>query len=375
MATQKESSTHSIAPRRIRNLRERLLTWYREHRRDLPWRRTSDPYAILVSEIMLQQTRVDTVIPYYENFLERFPDATSLATSDTEDVLRSWAGLGYYSRARNLQRAAQHVRDRCAGRFPESAEGLRELPGVGPYTAGALASIAFDQPAAIVDGNVVRVLCRLFGIREDAKQRATLNRLWELAGAFARGPSPGDLNQGLMELGALVCTPKSPRCGECPWCRSCDARRKGDAESLPIAAIKRPSPIVHAVGVLATRGTKALFVRRAARELLGGHWELPGSLCGATAAPVAVARRALREDFGLDLQRARNLGQVRHVFSHRKLQLNIVCGRVVGRMRRGSGENSCWLSPWRMAEQPPTALTRKVLDCALRNENGASGKR
>ena len=205
----------------MKSTRRLLIDWYNEHRRDLPWRRTGDPYAIWVSESMLQLTLVDSVIPYYERFLTRFPDIHSLASADADDVLRLWAGRGYYSRARNLQKAARVVCDRHGGTLPDSAEALRELPGIGRYTAGAVASIAFDRPEPIVDGNVARVLARLHEIREDLKSPDTQRRLWDEAATLARGPRPGDLNQALMELGATLCTPKNPRCPVCPLRRRC----------------------------------------------------------------------------------------------------------------------------------------------------------
>ena len=217
-------------------LRAALLAWYRAERRDLPWRRTRDPYAIWVSETMLQQTRVEAVIPYYERFLARFPTVGALATADLDDVLSAWAGLGYYSRARNLKRAAEQVVADHAGCLPAAPDALRELPGIGRYTAGAIASIAFDRPAPIVDGNVARVLARLHGLREPIEQSAVRARLWAEAERLADGPAPGDLNQALMELGARICVPGTPRCDACPVSPFCDARRAGDAASLPVRA-------------------------------------------------------------------------------------------------------------------------------------------
>jgi A/G-specific adenine glycosylase len=218
----------------VKGLRRALLDWYRANRRDLPWRATRDPYAIWISEAMLQQTRVETAIPYYERFLARFPDLQTLADADSDDVLGVWAGLGYYSRARNLHAAARIVVDEHAGELPDDAEALRSLPGVGRYTAGAVASIAFDRPEPVVDGNVSRVFARLRGIRDDVRKAATVRRLWEEAAALVRGPHPGDLNQALMELGARVCTPRAPRCPVCPVAHHCEAQRGGDAEALPV---------------------------------------------------------------------------------------------------------------------------------------------
>ena len=239
-AESESAAADSLTPRRRSELRTALLAWYRAHRRDLPWRRTRDPYAIWISEAMLQQTRVETVIPYWERFLARFPDVEALATADADDVIACWAGLGYYSRARNLHRAAQIVVERHAGRLPADVELLRELPGVGRYTAGAVASIAFDRPAPIVDGNVARVLARLFGIAADVRSRAVQERLWREAEELARGEDPGALNQALMELGAMVCTPRAPRCADCPWSRRCAAFAHGSAAAASKVRGNRP---------------------------------------------------------------------------------------------------------------------------------------
>ncbi len=349
----------------IRASRKKLLTWYDKNKRDLPWRRTSDPYSVLVSEIMLQQTRVDTVIPYYHNFLQRFPNAQALAKADTERVLESWSGLGYYSRARNLQKAARSVVCDHAGEFPQSSEDLQKLPGVGPYTAGAVASIAFDRPEPIVDGNVARVFCRLFGIREDFRSASANAKLWDFAAQFAQGIRPGDLNQALMELGALICTPKSPACPSCPLRGRCDAFSVGDAESLPIKAKKKPSPKISAVGVLAFKDERALFVQRGAHELLGGMWELPGGPLEKGESKVAGAKRVLGETLGLELRDAHHLGEVHHVFSHRELFLQVVKGTVSGRVQRQGFEAHQWRSPSYLAKRAPNSLTKKTLELAL----------
>ena len=261
-------------------MRTALLAWYRRERRDLPWRRTRDPWAIWVSETMLQQTRVETVIPYYERFLARFPTVEALADAEPDELMQHWAGLGYYSRARNLQAGARKVAREHAGRVPDQVEALLELPGVGRYTAGALASIAFDRPAAIVDGNVARVLARLLDLALDVKSPAGQKRLWSEAEALAAGPSPGDLNQALMELGALVCTPRSPACEICPHERTCDARRAGDAESLPRKPAKARVRRVQGVAVwLERRGRVAQGIRRGHGGQCGFrplHWSLAG---------------------------------------------------------------------------------------------------
>ncbi len=346
--------------------RRALLGWYRSERRDLPWRRTRDPYAIWVSETMLQQTRVEAVIPYYERFLARFPDVDALATADLDDVLSLWAGLGYYTRARNLKRAAEQVVTRFAGRVPDGVDMLRELPGVGRYTAGAIASIAFDHPAPIVDGNVARVLARLIGLRDPIESSAMKARLWEEAGRLADGPSPGDLNQALMELGARVCVPRAPRCNVCPVSRFCDACAAGDAESLPVRAPKRAPKQVHSVAALVLRRGKALAVQRPAKGLLGGLWELPGGEIAARERGPAVLARVLRERTGLDIARVTRAGRFDYAFTHRALRITVYrCEAASGRVQLDGWDRHRWISPERFAELPLGTVSKRALEVAF----------
>jgi A/G-specific adenine glycosylase len=346
----------------VQNTRRRLLTWYRKHKRDMPWRNTSDPYAIWISEAMLQQTRVETVIPYWERFLSLFPDVHTLATADLDDVLGAWAGLGYYSRARNLQAAARIIDTEHGGELPNDAEELRALPGIGRYTAGAVASIAFDRPEPILDGNVKRVLARLLGIREDIGRPAVVERLWREAENLVKGSNPGDLNQALMELGAMICTPRAPHCGSCPVARLCDARQKGDAETLPIKTRKKPPRKVEAVVGLVLRRGKALAVRRPPKGLLGGLWDLPGDALAIGELPRAGLIRALRERAGLTVSRPAEVGSVEHVFTHRRLKLHVFrCNTKKGRTRLDGFDAHKWLAPSSIPSLPHGAITAKAL--------------
>ena len=357
-------------PRRTRATRDALLRWYDAEKRDLPWRRTRDPYAIWISETMLQQTRVETVIPYYASFLARFPDVHALATADQDDVFGEWAGLGYYSRARNLQAAARAIVDEHDGELPDDVEGLRSLPGIGRYTAGALASIAFDQCEPLVDGNVARVLSRLLGIREDVKSRAIQDRLWDEAGQLVEGDRPGDLNQALMELGATVCTPRAPRCPACPWRRRCDAKRVGDAEALPVKAAKKPPRKMISAAAWIERGgthnknTRVLAVRRPSGGLMGGLWELPGGECQRGEKPIDALQRILRATLHLELSHIDRVGSVTHAFSHRALRLHIFRCEATGRVKRSTFNHfdaHDWLTPGQLAKRPHGATTRKAL--------------
>lgn len=346
-------------------LRERLLAWYHANRRDLPWRHSRDPYAIWISESMLQQTRVETVIPYYQRFLARFPDVQALADAPLDDVLGEWAGLGYYSRARNLHAAAHRLVERHGGEVPDDPQALRALPGVGRYTAGAVASIAFDRPEPVVDGNVTRVLARLYGLRENVTRPATLRRLWELAGELARGPQPGDLNQALMELGATLCTPRAPQCPRCPLRRRCEARREGDPEALPVKA--RPArrrPLAAVVGWVPRRG-RVLAVKRPRGGLLGGLWDLPGGeVVDGESAPEAL-QRCLLEGVGLRVDSLEPLGAIQQAFTHRDLTLQVFrCGSPSGRVRLRGFDAHRWLAPTALRRLPQGRATREALELA-----------
>jgi len=250
------------ARKRQRALTSALLVWYDEHQRELPWRRLRNPYATWVSEIMLQQTQVATVVPYFERWMQRFPTIHALAKANTHEVLSAWQGLGYYSRARNLQRSAQLICSEHSGRLPANAELLQKLPGIGRYTAGAIASIAFNLPEPAVDGNVLRVLTRLDGLRGDPRVEPLSSQIWQIASDLMDCVSPGSFNQALMELGALVCVPEKPRCGQCPVLKHCVAKQLDLAEQLPELP-KRPKPVARrVVVVLAERQGKWLVVQQ-----------------------------------------------------------------------------------------------------------------
>ena len=298
---------------------EALLHWYDENRRDLPWRHTADPYRIWLSEIMLQQTRVESVKGYYARFLEACPTVESLAAAPIEQVLKLWEGLGYYSRARNLHRAAQLIVDEYGGAFPTTYEEILKLPGIGAYTAGAVASIAFHQAAPAVDGNVYRVISRFLGIREDVGSPAVQKHFRQEVLALMPPDRPGDFNQALMELGATLCSPTSPRCEECPWQESCDAFDEGDMESLPIHEKKKPQKILPVAVCLLTFG-KRVFVMKRTERLLNGLFVF--ALLEGETAPERCGER-LRE-LGFDCTFRQKLGEARHVFTHRIWEMAIL---------------------------------------------------
>lgn len=315
-------------------IRRGLIDWYRRGHRDLPWRRVSDPYAIWISEIMLQQTRVETVKERYTAFLERFPTIAALAAAPIGDVLSLWSGLGYYARARNLHAAAVAMVERYGGRFPEEADEVATLPGIGPYTRGAILSIAFGQSQPILDGNVIRVLSRLYAIAGDIKSTATRNQLWELARRLVPPSSgrpgeasendAGDFNQALMELGATVCLPQSPICLVCPLSSACEARRTGEPDRFPHKSAARPVPVINVVTlVAATPGAEVLLLQRQARGLWGGLWEPAMTFLDAAESPETGLARLLSEGLGMAAEladRCRPLPPFVHVLSHRELR-------------------------------------------------------
>ncbi|HNN92976.1 MAG TPA: A/G-specific adenine glycosylase [Pseudomonadota bacterium] len=348
----------ALSSRQRQALRTALLTWYRRSHRDLPWRRSRDPYAIWISEIMLQQTRVDTVRDYYARFMARFPTISDLAEAPQADVLSLWSGLGYYARARNLHAAAGEIATRYGGQFPREAEAVHALPGIGPYTAGAIRSIAFGQRAPILDGNVTRVLSRLFAIPAGPEQAAAKRLYWrlaeellpaELAAADADAPNDvGDFNQALMELGATVCTPHRPGCLLCPLSGDCEARARDQQELFPPPKATRPVPVLRAVTAILSPqpgprdlAVPVLLVRRPGSGLWGGLWEPPSLwLSEATSdqpaeTPAAGLARLLTEKLGLTgtalserlaacLPSAQPLPPFTHVLTHRELRFSPV---------------------------------------------------
>ncbi|MCB9663401.1 MAG: A/G-specific adenine glycosylase [Alphaproteobacteria bacterium] len=352
-------------------LRERLLPWYRAVARDLPWRRRPTPYQVLLSELMLQQTRVETVIPYFERFVARWPTLEALAAASDEEVLGAWAGLGYYRRARSLLAAARAARDR--GGLPRDPDALRRLPGVGPYTAGAIASIAHGVPAAAVDGNVERVLCRVDGVHDDPRRAAARRALTARAEAITAPGVAGEVTQALMELGATVCTPRRPRCDRCPWSDACVARAAGEAEQLPrLPARKAPRAEEGVAGLLVDEGRVLLGQRPPG--LLGGLWEpVLGQGVPRTAAAI---RDVFAARTGLTVEVTGALGEVRHVFTHRVLTLDVHAVRRVGGRLRGDGSYEALA--WADLEAPGlplSVLARKLLACGARSPSPVAADR
>ncbi len=300
-----------------------LLDWYVENARELPWRSHITPYRTWISEIMLQQTQVETVMPYFTSWMERFPDIETLASADEQDVLAQWEGLGYYSRARNLHRAAKHVRDTYQGQLPETADELQKLPGIGPYTAAAIASIAFGQDLAAVDGNIRRVMARLFDVTEPARSPLGERQLRELAQAHLPPGRAGDYNQALMDLGALICKPQKPHCDLCPIATVCRARKLGVQEERPVKLPRKKTPHLTVTAAVIQRDGRVLIDQRPSEGLLGGMWEFPGGTLEAGDPDLrACLQREIREELGVDIQIGEPFGVYKHAYTHFKITLH-----------------------------------------------------
>jgi A/G-specific adenine glycosylase len=338
-----------------------LLAWFRKNARDLPWRRTKDPYAIWVAEIMLQQTQSDTVKPYYAKFLKRFPTLRHLAKARLDDVLKVWEGLGYYSRARNLHLAAGRIVRDFGGRVPQLRDDLLKLPGVGLYTAGAIASIAFNRDEPVVDGNVTRVLCRLFRIRQDPRSSGTQKRLWRLAEELLPSGKARLFNQAMMELGATVCLPRNPHCNDCPLGRMCGAKAHDEQEKLPRRVRKRPLPRHTAVVAVIYKNRKILIDKRQPGGLLGGLWELPGGKVEKGESLEAALLREVREESGVKVRILRPLVTVEHAYSHFSVTLHAFeCAHVSGKPKCHTCVDYRWVLPGQLKKYAFPAANKKI---------------
>jgi len=335
--------------RQIALLRKKLLAWYETQRRDLPWREGATSYRIWISEVMLQQTQVETVIPYYRRFLKRFPDIRSLAEAELEEVLKAWENLGYYARARNLHRAAGVIAARHGGKLPDTLHDLLALPGIGAYSAGAILSLAFGRAVPAVDGNVKRVLARLYGIESPLSDKDTHGRIVRLAEALVPAKRPGDFNQALMDLGATVCTPTAARCTICPVKSLCTACREGSQSRIPAAVKRKALPERNATaGWIQQPGNRFLIVQRPREGLLGGLWKLPGGFGSEGETIEAALKRTVREETGLRIGSMEPIAAVQHTFTHFRMTLHGFTCTVSKKPRPSVGTGVKWITPSEM---------------------------
>ena len=334
----------TLSPLSLVELRRSLLAWYRHQRRDLPWRRSRDPYVIWISEIMLQQTQVKTVIPYYQAWLQQFPTVYHLAQADLQTVLKAWEGLGYYSRARNLHKTAQILVNQYQGHFPQAFEAVVRLPGIGRTTAGGILSAAFNQPVAILDGNVKRVLARLMALTVPPQE--ALDELWELSTALLDPVHSRDFNQALMDLGATVCRRSRPDCGECPWQTHCQAYNQGIQNQLPKRKMSAPLPHKQ-IGVAVIRNDQGqiLIDRRPESGLLGGLWEFPGGKIEADETVEDCIQREILEEIGIHITVGERLITVNHAYTHFRVTLYVhLCDYVRGTPQAIECEEVRWVT-------------------------------
>jgi A/G-specific adenine glycosylase len=301
----------------------KLIAWSRRRARALPWRRNSDPYRVWISEIMLQQTRVQTVLPYYRRFVKKFPSGKVLAGSDLQSVLKIWEGLGYYRRARNLHRAARQIQSERNGRFPRTAAEWERLPGVGRCTAAAIAAIAFEEGAAALDANVRRILARMYAYRRAVRDARAERELAMLFHRLRGAAAPGAFFQALMDLGQLVCRPRQPLCAECPVANSCEAGKRGIQDRLPVRVRAAPIPHVGVTAAVIARAGRVLIARRPEGKLLGGMWEFPGGKRERGESLPVCLRRELKEELGVTVRVREKILAVEHAFTHFRITLHV----------------------------------------------------
>lgn len=355
------------------DFRTAILRWYDENKRSLPWRDCNDPYKIWISEIMLQQTRIDQALPYYKRFTRKFSSVEVLAEADQQEVLKVWEGLGYYSRARNMHAAAKTIVEEFDGSVPDTWEEITRLMGVGPYTASAVLSIAYGKPHAAVDGNIIRVLTRYYGIEENVRETSTRNSIQELADELLDRERPGDYNQALMELGATVCTPSNPECTQCPVSGGCTAYSTLRTEEIPCksSAPKKPH---HQIGVgicLNEENNKVLIAHRPEDAMLGGLWEFPGGKQKKDESIEETVQRELREELGATISIEEPFMQLDHAYSHFKITLHaFICRIEDGNPSPKTSQEIKWVPVEDLSEYPFPKANRKLTEKLLEQFSG-----
>jgi A/G-specific adenine glycosylase len=347
-----------------RRIEKNLLPWFEANKRSMPWRKNRTPYRVWISELMLQQTRVDQVIPYFNRFMKRFPSLKSLAESSQEDVLKMWEGLGYYSRARNLHKAAQIISGERKGRFPNTPEEISSLPGIGSYTTAAIGSLAFNLDLAVLDGNVIRVLARLFAYTTDSRSTTARKELQQLADKLLVKGDAGSFNEAMMELGATVCLPKNPQCDVCPMAPVCLGHQSGRPTDYPVKAPKKKVPhIVVGAAVVMNRKGEVLIAQRRATDMLGGLWEFPGGKqeSGETIQQCIV--RELKEELGIRTETGAFLITVKHAYSHFTMEMHTYFSKIKsGRPRPLECQDFQWLKISELRKVPYSKADLYIID-------------
>ena len=359
-------STDDLSPDFGLSFRNALVQWYKDQQRDLPWRRTRDPYAIWVSEIMLQQTRVDQMMPYFERFMAAFPDVHTLASAPLGDLLKIWEGMGYYARARNMHRAAQQIVEDYEGKMPDTLKDISGLPGIGPYTAAAILSIAYDQDYAVVDGNVTRVLCRVFKVEQDPRTVAVKRELRRIADRLLPEGESSVFNQAMMELGALVCTPKMPQCPSCPVRSLCRAQDLDDPASLPVKSPQKPKPHYQVSAGIIWRGDQILIAQRKPEGFLGGLWEFPGGKQEDGESLQECLHREVKEELDIEISVDHHFMTVKHAYSHFRITLHAFhCTYVSGEPKALGCAHWRWVTRDEINDFPFPRADKRLLEALL----------
>lgn len=344
------------------NLSRLLLKWFDKNKRSLPWRKNKDPYAIWISEIMLQQTQVDTVIPFYTRWMNSFPDIKTLAHASPDSILKHWEGLGYYSRARNLHKSARIILQNHKGIFPDDFQTVLALPGIGRYTCGAILSIAFDQKLPVLDGNVIRVFARLFLINDPVNSPAVLKKLWEKAEALLPSRRTGDYNQSLMELGALICTPKNPKCLLCPLQKVCLAEKENRQSLLPVKTNKPKIEKIRTVIALLWKNKKIFIQKRKAEGFLGGLWEFPGGKIEKQESAEEALQREIKEELGIPIEISHAYPALRHAYTRFLVTLHpFDCKPLSNKIRLASATEHKWVKPEDLSSLAFPAANKRLI--------------
>ncbi len=337
-----------------RAVKGKLLPWFAANKRSMPWRSNRTPYRVWISELMLQQTRVDQATPYFHRFMKRFPSLKSLAEASQEDVLKMWEGLGYYSRARNLHKAAQIISTDWNGRFPKTAEDIQSLPGIGGYTTAAIGSLAFDLDLAVLDGNVIRVLTRLFAYTTESRSTTAKRELQQLADELLVKGKAGDFNESMMELGATVCLPRNPQCDSCPMQATCLGHKSGHPTDFPVKSPKKKIPhIIVGAAVVVNSKNKILVAQRRAEDMLGGLWEFPGGKQESGETIQQCIARELTEELGINVEVGDYLVTVKHAYSHFTMEMHTYFAKIKsGRPRPIQCQDFKWLATSSLRKLP-----------------------
>jgi A/G-specific adenine glycosylase len=352
-----------ITPAIISLFHQDLLDWYSNNSRSLPWRESVDPYRIWVAEIMLQQTQVETVIPFYKRWMRSFPDIKTLATAEEDKVLNLWEGLGYYQRAHNLHRTAKLVAERYQGMIPSDPKELEQLPGIGPYTAGAVASIGFGERSPLIDGNIRRVFCRFFNISAPIQENKTEALLWQIAADLLPENDPGTFNQALMELGALVCQPRNPHCSSCPLQSECLAKIHNIQHKRPVRRSKKTLPHYQVAAGVINKDGLVLLAKRPQKGLLGGLWEFPGGTQEKGETLSETLRREILEELDLRIEVGDRIGKYSHAYTHYKVSLHAFhCKPLTLEVKLNYHTQYRWISMEELSEYPMGKLDRMIAD-------------